>query len=72
MACSCHILTKSAFGADDGIRTRDPHLGKMIGNVQVDRYKSLACAPVRRVVHCIHLIGACRIALYHEENPSTA
>jgi hypothetical protein len=52
--------------ADDGIRTRDPHLGKVIGKVQVDRYKPLRCAPVRRVVHSIHPVRACRIALYHD------
>lgn len=43
----------------------DPHLGKVIGNVQLDRYKSLTWSSVRRVVHCVHRNQACRIALYH-------
>ena len=58
-------INRRFFGADDGIRTRDPHLGKVMGKVQVDRYKSLTCGSVRRVVHCIHPVRACRIALYH-------
>ena len=33
-------------GADDGTRTRDPHLGKVMEKVQVDTYKSQTWAPI--------------------------
>jgi hypothetical protein len=52
------------FGADDGIRTRDPHLGKVLGNVQVEACGSLTCGSVRHFVHCVHLIRACRSVRY--------
>jgi hypothetical protein len=31
----------TAFGADDEIRTRDPHLGKVMGHMRVGPYKPL-------------------------------
>jgi len=54
------------LGADDGIRTRDPHLGKVMENVQMDAYRSFRCGCVRHFVQYVHLIRACRSALYHE------
>jgi len=58
-------MGRSPSGADDGIRTRDPHLGKVMGTVQVDRYKSFTCGCVGHIVHSVHLIRACRSARYH-------
>ena len=31
---TCNATTRNFFGADDGIRTRDPHLGKKKGDAQ--------------------------------------
>src|SRR5271165_3393830 len=36
-------------GADDGIRTRDPHLGKVLGMVQPVRPSPLECGSVHPV-----------------------
>jgi len=37
-------MGSSANGADDGIRTRDPHLGKAMGTVQPVGPFPLSCA----------------------------
>jgi hypothetical protein len=39
------------FGADDGIRTRDPHLGKMMRIVQRLRFTLMTWACVHDIVH---------------------
>ena len=43
-------LIRTSIGADDGIRTRDPHLGKVVVPVRLLRPRPLTWSPVRRFV----------------------
>src|SRR5947209_19608357 len=49
-------LTRTFLGADDRIRTRDPHLGNIAPIVQHVCASALTCGSVWRFVRPIHLI----------------
>jgi hypothetical protein len=51
-------------GADDGIRTRDPHLGKAAERVYVVTPRAMTCGSVRPVVRRDAVFPPCRRALY--------
>ena len=52
-AAECGV---TKLGADDGIRTRDPQLGKVLRNVQMDGSGPPTWSSVHEIVHCIHLV----------------
>jgi len=51
-------------GADDGIRTRDPHLGKVRRSVQLVRSRVVTWTSVGKAVRLVHLVAACCRPVY--------
>jgi hypothetical protein len=54
------------YGADDGIRTRDPHLGKVALRVSLGAQRVVICASVRQPVRQSRRFLPCRRALYYD------
>jgi hypothetical protein len=51
------------LGADDGIRTRDPHLGKVMMFVLGVRCSPLTSSTISEIVRCVHAVSASSGAL---------
>ena len=60
----------SRAGADDGIRTRDPHLGKVTGTVRRVVPSALTWSPVRDSVRLARPVQAVRSARYQDISSS--
>jgi hypothetical protein len=58
----------SLVGADDGIRTRDPHHGKVLRNVQAEVLKAVTWSSVCGIVHCVHGVRPCSRAVYYRHD----
>jgi hypothetical protein len=56
---SASAFLSVTLGADDGIRTRDPHLGKASGFVRLVAPKRLTCAHVRGSTRLVRLKRSC-------------
>ncbi len=63
MQPTASVVTRD-FGADDGIRTRDPHLGKAVETVRPVLFGPVSWAFVRTVVRPDPLNPLCSRALY--------
>jgi hypothetical protein len=63
-AWSTSSAKTATFGADDGIRTRYPHLGNAMKLVQAVTANVVAWCRVGPVVRCVHPVTSCRRALY--------
>ena len=53
------LLTRSFSGADDEIRTRDPHLGNVVGSFRPARSSTQETVPVRLIFRPVPL-SPCR------------
>jgi hypothetical protein len=58
-------LDKVVLRADDGIRTRDPHLGKVLIGLQGTSGRTLTCGSVHPVVRRIARFPIRCRAVYH-------
>ncbi len=58
-------LTRRYMGADDGIRTHDPHLGNVKRTVRALRPSALTWSPVRLFVRPVRPVRPFRIPVYH-------
>ena len=59
-------------GADDGIRTRDPHLGNVKRTVRRVRPSPLTWAPVRQFVRPARPVRPFRVPVYHRAGLATS
>ena len=59
------------FGADDGIRTRDPNVGNVVNAVQPGLAGAATWGLVQPVVRSVRLFPPCSRALYFGSGPST-
>ena len=61
----CHQSDGRVQRADDGIRTRDPHLGNVKRIVRLSPPKPVTWCPVRRFVRLARPVRPFRIPVYH-------